>query len=87
MGPRRDLNPPQRIHSPICCQTTLLRPRNFEESLIVEAYINYMYCYYEKSKKHFLFTGRHAGVAKLGQRRKIQSLVLSGSRVQIPSPA
>ena len=28
-----------------------------------------------------------AGVAKLGQRRKIQGLILSGSGVQIPSPA
>jgi hypothetical protein len=28
-----------------------------------------------------------AGVAKLGQRRKNEGLVLSGPRVQIPSPA
>ena len=31
--------------------------------------------------------GVQAGVAKLGQRRKIQGLILSGSGVQIPSPA
>ena len=34
-----------------------------------------------------LFGGSNAGVAKLGQRRKVEGLVLSGPRVQIPSPA
>ena len=55
--------------------------------MIEEIFKPYVYSRQTKRMNTPLQEPKNAGVAKLGQRRKIQSLVLSGPRVQIPSPA
>ena len=55
--------------------------------MIQEIFKPYVYSRQTKRTNTPLQEPKNAGVAKLGQRRKIQSLVLSGPRVQIPSPA
>jgi hypothetical protein len=58
-----------------------------EEAMFHEIFKSYAYVRQTTRTPTLLLSTKNAGVAKLGQRRKIQSLVLSGPRVQISSPA